>query len=205
MLGRWPWRSQRQVRLIVAAVVVLAAVGAIAAWGPIGIGNGPLNIQMGAAQDSWNWGSQPTAFALPLYNSGGAVAVVDRVELVDGTRFPAPHLLNLGVLTSARCGGPWPALPSGLGFIFESCGGPYVGPLIGHGFGRDPARIFFGFPAAAEVAAPRPGNCWVLTKIVIRYHVGIRYYTATDSYQLAVCRGGASLAIAAINAAKSAS
>ncbi len=205
MLGRWPWRSRRGLRLTVATVVVLAAVAAIALWGPIGIGNGPLNVEMGATQGQQSWGSQPAGFPLPLHNSGGAVAIVDSVELIGGTRFPAPRLLRLGVLTSAVCGGAWPARASGRGFVLEHCGGRYVGPLTGHGFGHDPARIFFGFPAAAEVAPPGPGSCWVMTKIVLRYHVGIRHYTATDPYQLAVCRSGAVLTNAAMNAAESGS
>jgi len=202
-LNRWRW--QRRLRLTVAVVVVLAVIAAIAIWGPIGIGNGPLNVEMSATQGVQDWGSQPAAFALPLHNSGGEVAVVDSLELVGGTRFPAPRLLDLGVLTSSTCGAAWPARASGQGFVFEHCGGRYVGPLIGHGFGHDPARIFFGFPAVAEVAAPRPGGCWVLSKIVLHYHVGIRYYTATDAYPLAVCRSGSSLANAAMNAAQYAS
>jgi hypothetical protein len=44
-----------------------------------------------------------------------------------------------------------------------------------------------GFPAAAEAAAPAPGTCWVVTRIVVHYHVGIRHYSASDPYQLAVC------------------
>jgi hypothetical protein len=67
------------------------------------------------------------------------------------------------------------------------CGGRYRGPLIGHAFGPTTQRISPGFPAAAEAAAPRPGTCWVLTKIVVHYHVGIRYYAATDPFQIAVC------------------
>ncbi len=183
----------------------MVVLGAVAERGPIRIGNGPLNVLMNAAQSAQDWGSQPAGFALPLINSGGAVAVVDGVRLVGGTRFPAPRLLRLGVLTNAVCGGAWPARSAGKGFVLEHCGGRYAGPLIGHAFGRDPARVFFGFPAAAEVAAPRPGGCWVMTNVVLRYHVGIRHYTATAPYQLAICRGGPKITNAALNAAMSAS
>ena len=61
--------------------------------------------------------------------------------------------------------------------------GADIGPLIGHAVGPD--RV--GLPAAAVAAAPQPDTCWVITKIVVHYHVGIRYYSATDPYQLAVC------------------
>jgi len=68
----------------------------------------------------------------------------------------------------------------------EKCGGRYQGTLIGHGIpyvhGVSP-----GFPAAAEVGPPPSGSCWVLTKVVIRYHVGIRHYTVANPFELAVC------------------
>jgi hypothetical protein len=188
--------------LIAAAAVVV--VGGFLLWGPVGLGNGPLNVQIGAVQTSTGWGNGPVGFALPLHNSGGALAVVDGVELVGGTRFPGPRLLRLGVLTTSICGGAWPARAAGPGFVFVHCGGRYMGPLIGHAFGPDPARIFSGWPAAAEVAAPRPGGCWVMTKVVVHYHVGIRYYAATDTYPLAVCRSHAKDAHAANNAVLSA-
>jgi hypothetical protein len=190
--------SERALRLVLIAAVVLVAVGAFLLWGPIGLGNGPLNVQIGAVQGSIANG--PVAFALPLHNSGGALAVVDGVELIGGTRFPGPRLLGLEVLTNSNCGGAWPARAAGPGFVFVHCGGRYAGPLIGHGFGPDPARIFFGWPAAAEAAAPPPGGCWVMTKVVVHYHVGIRHYAATDSYPISVCRSHAKDANAAYNA-----
>jgi len=190
--------------MLLIAAAALVVVGGLLLWGPVGLGNGPLNVQIGAAQTSTAWGNSPVGFALPLRNSGGGLAVVDGVELVGGTRFPGPRLLGLGVLTSSNCGGAWPAHAFGRGFVFVHCGGRYAGPLIGHAFGPDPARIFFGWPAAAEVAAPRPRGCWVMTKVVVHYHVGIRYYTATDSYPLAVCRSGAEDVGAANNAVLSA-
>ena len=76
--------------------------------------------------------------------------------------------------------------------MLGGCGGRDVGPLIGHAFGRDPRRIFFGFPSAAEVSAPPPGDCWVMTEIVIRYHVGIRHYSATDPFGMYACGKDAS-------------
>lgn len=175
--GRWRW-------VIVAAVGLLAA-GAFLIWGPIGLGNGPLT----AAEDSTVGGSDPgggpVGFVIPFRNPQGAPAVVDRLDLIGGTRYAAPRLLRLEVLTSGRCGGPWPARQAGQGFVLAGCGGTDAGPLIGHAVG--PVHAFFGFPAAAEAAAPAPGTCWVMTRIVVHYHVGIRHYSASDPYQLAVC------------------
>jgi hypothetical protein len=64
-------------------------------------------------------------------------------------------------------------------------------------FRPDPA-VGFGYPAAAELAAPEAG-CWVLTAVVVHYHVGIRHYVVTDPDGLVVCIG-----TAAINAATNA-
>src|SRR5215469_6181788 len=82
-------RSKRA-RMIRIAAVVLVVVGGFLLWGPVGLGNGPLNVQIGAVEGATAWGNGPVAFALPLRNSSGALAVVDGVELVGGTRFPGP-------------------------------------------------------------------------------------------------------------------
>jgi len=79
------------------------------------------------------------------------------------------------------------------------CGTDY-GPLIGRAVSHDPG----GLPAAAEVAAPHPGKCWVVTKTVVHYHVGIRHYSATDPYRIAVC-SKAALVNAAMDAMDAAS
>lgn len=128
-----------------------------------------------------------------MYNSGGSGAVVDSVDLVDGTRYPAPRILALGVLASARCGGAWPAKDVGHGFVMVGCGGPYHGPLIGRAVDPTTRQNSWGYPAAVEVAAPRPGTCWVISHVVVHYHVGIRYYTATDGFELVECGRGTHL------------
>jgi len=30
-----------------------------------------------------------------------------------------------------------------------------------------------------ELAGPRPGQCWDLTSVVVRYHIGIKHYAGT--------------------------
>jgi hypothetical protein len=159
--------------------------GAFLLWGPIGLGNGPLNAEVGGITGGSGFGTGRVGFIIPIRNSGRAEAVIDGVELIGGTRYAGPHLLALQVLTSGRCGGTWPARPGARGFVLAGCGGQNKGPLIGQTIG--PTRRFFEFPAAAEVAAPHPGTCWVMTKIVVHYHVGIRHYSATDRYELAFC------------------
>src|SRR5271166_2632146 len=109
-------------RLVVMAVVGAAlVVGAFLAWGPIGLGNGPLYAGVG---DGVGWpdsGGQPVGFIIPIQNSGSTPAVVDGVDLIGGTRFPGPRVLALDVLTSGRCGGPFPARRTTRGFALSGC------------------------------------------------------------------------------------
>lgn len=173
-------------RVIFLLAAGLLAIGAFLLWGPIGLGNGPVSAAVNAAQSLTYPGRGPVGFVIPIHNSGDAAAVIDGVDLIGGTRYPGPHVLGLEVLTSGYCGAAWPALRAGQGFRPVGCGGTDAGTLIGHAVGpTNPISI--GFPAAAEVSVPRPGGCWVMTKIVVHYHVGIRHYSATDPYQLVVC------------------
>jgi hypothetical protein len=177
-----PW--YRRIPVVIAVVGVLV-VGAFLLWGPIGIGNGPLNAGVDGTTGGSRFGTGRVGFIIPVRNSGSAEAVIDGVELIGGTRYAAPHLVALEVLTSGRCGGIWPAQRMARGFVLAGCGGLDNGPLIGRAIGH--VQSFYDFPAAVEVAAPDPGTCWVLTKIVVHYHVGIRSYSATDPFELAAC------------------
>lgn len=195
-------RTRRGWRLAELVAAALLLIGAFLLWGPIGLGNGPLAVDMATTEGGVDQNAAPVAFILPMYNSGGGVAVVDAVDLIGGTRFPGPHLLSLAVVSTAACGGAWPARADGGGFAMD-CGGGYHGSLIG----RDVPNvqgISPGFPAAAEVAAPRPGSCWVLTGVVVHYHVGTRHYAASDPFELAVCASNAIRQVkAAMTAAES--
>jgi hypothetical protein len=166
---------------------------------PEDFANGPLS--MGASDtDSWpDTGLSPIGTVIPVLNSGGAPAVIDAVHLVGNTPYPTPRLIALELLTSGKCGGAWPARPAGRGFVLVGCGGTDDGQVIGHAFG--PTRpVSFGYPAAAELAAPKAGGCWVLTAVVVHYHVGIRHYVATEPEGLVVCASSAGIN-AATNAA----
>jgi hypothetical protein len=69
--------------------------------------------------------------------------------------------------------------------------------------GRSIPRSSWRSIAAIRVSGPPPGYCWVITKIVIHYHVGIRHYAASDPFALAVCAKTASgQMLAAIHAAE---
>jgi hypothetical protein len=189
-------------RLLVTAAIGVLVVGAFLLWGPIGLGNGPLSAAMYATVGGPDSSGGPVGFMIGMHNSGQGPAVIDGIELVGATSYPAPRLLSLVVLTSGRCGGPWPARQTKRGFVLAGCGGKDSGSLIGHPIGPTLPHSF-GFPGAAEVTAPYPGTCWVLTEIIVHYHVGIRYYTATDPYELAVCTHEPALNAAMMAAANS--
>ena len=196
-------RWQRRRPVVITVVGAMLAVGAFLLWGPIGLGNGPLNAGASGVTGGTDPGGGPLGFIIPIRNSGHAPTVIDGVELIGGTRYADPHLLALGVLTSGICGGAWPARQGARGFVLSGCGGTNRGRLIGHAIGPTHHPRYLEFPAAAEVAAPDPGTCWVMTKIVVHYHVGIRHYSASDPYQLAVC-SDAALVDSAMTAAEAA-
>ena len=192
---------RRKRRVIILAAAGLLATGAFLLWGPIGLGNGPLSTGLGYGSGAVHPGS-PVGFVIPIYNSGDSSAVVDGLDLISGTSYPSPHVLGLEVLTAGACLGTWPARQAARGFVLAGCGGADAGSLIGHAVGPT-HPVSLGFPAAAEIAAPRPGTCWVMTKVVVHYHVGIRHYSATGPSGLAVCADSAQLN-AAMKAAESA-
>ena len=183
---------RRMRRVIVLAAAGLLATGAFLLWGPVGLGNGPLSTGLNYGQGSVHAGG-PVGLAIPIYNSGDSSAVVDGLDLIGGTSYPGPHVLGLEVLTSDTCMGTWPARQAAGGFALVGCGSAHgAGPLAGHTVGPT-HPVSRGFPAAAEIAAPRPGTCWVMTKVVVHYHVGIRHYSATEPSQIAVCADAAQL------------
>lgn len=184
----WPrWR-----RVIGAAAAVLLVGGAFLLFGPIGLGNGPLNVRWDGTVGWTDTADVPTALMLPLFNAGGSAAVVDSVDLVGGTRYATPRLLHIEAVSETECAGAWPARPVGRGFALVSCPDTRDrGSLLGRSIGPHTAPDSRGFQAAAIATAPRPGTCWVITKIVIQYHVGIRHYAATDVFTIAVCGSGA--------------
>jgi len=194
------WYGRRR-RVIILAAAGLLATGAFLLWGPIGLGNGPLSTGLGYGSGAVHPGG-PVGFVIPIYNSGDSSAVVDGLDLISGTSYPSPHVLGLEVLTAGACLGTWPARQAARGFVLAGCGGADAGSLIGHAVGPT-HPVSLGFPAAAEIAAPRPGTCWVMTKVVVHYHVGIRHYSATGPSGLAVCADSAQLN-AAMKAAESA-
>ena len=181
--GRW----NRRRRVAVAAVLAFLAVGAFLLWGPVGLGNGPVSVHRSGAMGWVDSSGSPVLATLPIYYSGHPEAVIDGVQLIGGTRYPVPHVLTLEVLATSRaCTGLGPARRTSHGFAEARCPGTAAGPLIGRSFG--PGRVLsVDFTAAAEIQAPPPGQCWVTTKIVVHYHIGIKHFSASGQLDQAVC------------------
>ena len=180
------WWNRRR-RVIIPAVVAILAAGAFLLWGPVGLGNGPVAVRMSGAVGWTGSAGSPVLARLPIYYSGHRAAVIDGVQLVGGTRFPVPPVLTLEVLaTSGTCTGLGPARRTSRGFAETGCPGTVQGPLIGRAFGSGHV-LSVDVTAAAEMKAPPPGQCWVTTKIVVRYHIGIRHFNASGQFDEAVC------------------
>jgi hypothetical protein len=180
-------RWTRRRRVLTRAGVALLAVAAFLLWGPIGLGNGPLQVGQPGGEGWADSADAPVALALPMTYAGQDSVVIDGVDFVGGTSYPAPHVVFLEVLaTDPQCSGLLGAQPATAGFAEAGCSSRSRGPLIGSSFYVHRA-LSPGLAAAAELAAPRPGTCWALTKIAVHHHIGIRHFTATGPAGYAVC------------------
>jgi hypothetical protein len=128
----------------------------------------------------------------PIGNSGGSALVIDGVQLLGNGSYPAPHVLAMEAMSNTACGYLIPVRTTVAGFALSGgCGGRPLGPLDGRAIGTQNSTNVF---AAFELRPPRPGACWLMTRIVTRYHVGIRHYVASDPYVLAACAGSSATA-----------
>jgi hypothetical protein len=168
--------SRSRPRIVAATIAVLLAVVAFLLFGPIGLGNGPLGVPSMDGRIGLKT-AQPTAYVATLVNSGGSAAVLDGVTVTPATGYPPARILTIRVaghssygcvyaLTSSLAGCARPPFASATGFAV----GPHANTVAGNRGG--PALVI-------EIAGPPAASCVALTAIVVRYHVGIRHYTAT--------------------------
>jgi hypothetical protein len=172
---------RRQARWLAAIAVAVAAAGAFLVWGPIGLGNGPLWLPA-ASGGVWSWSdtsSEPVAYVLQIGNPGHGAAIVDGV-VVTGSPLFAPLVLRHALIgRSALWGcsslGPFsgPGLATCVQPLLHRAAGTVIpaGTLLVVGK-HDPTLVL-------ELAGPRPGQCWDLTSVVVRYHVGVKHYVGT--------------------------
>jgi hypothetical protein len=169
-------RRARLKRIFIPAIAVLVAVGAFLYWGPIGLGNGPLGVPSMDGRIGLST-SQPTAFVATLVNTGGSGAVIDGVAVTSAAGYSRARVLTVRVARNSSYGCVYTRLSDVTG-----CARPPLvtaaGFAVPPGVNTAPGRR--GGPALViEIAGPPPNGCVALTAIVVRYHVGIRHYTAT--------------------------
>ena len=87
-------------RVVVPVIAALIIIGALVIWGPIGLGNGPLSVEVHGAEGWTDVGQTPAGFIIPIFNSGHGQAVIDAVSLVGGTSYAGPRELGLDVLSA---------------------------------------------------------------------------------------------------------
>jgi hypothetical protein len=159
----------------------VVAVGAFLVWGPIGLGNSPLWLP-NTSGGAWGWydlRSQPVAYVLSIENHGHGAAIIDGV-VVTGSPLFAPLVLQHALIgRSAMWGcsslGPFsgPGLASCVQPLLRDTTSAVISggtsPVVGK---HDPTLVL-------ELTGPRPGQCWDLTSVVVRYHIGVKHYVGT--------------------------
>ncbi len=172
-------QRQRRRRVIVPVITALIVVGAFLLWGPIGLGNGPLGVPaMAGSFGMVQTTTQPTAYVATLVNAGGAAAVIDRVTVTSAQGYSPVRVLSVRVARYSMYGciddGPASNLAACARPPYVAAAGFAVGPHANTvtGSRHGPALVI-------EIARPSAIQCVVVTAIVVRYHVGIRHYTAT--------------------------
>lgn len=169
-------RPARRMRAVIPAMVVLLAIGGFLYWGPVGLGNGPLGVPSMQGRFGLST-SQPTAFVATLVNTGGSAAVIDEVALTSAAGYPRARVLAVRVARNSSYGCVYTLMSSFTGCArppLVTAAGFAVAPRVNTAPGRR------GGPALViEIAGPPSAGCVALTAIVVRYHVGIRHYTAT--------------------------
>lgn len=192
------WKRMRLI--IVPVIAVQAAAGAFAAWGPIGIGPGPIGNRQSAYSDTDPVSrTQPAWLVVPV-EAGHSGATIDRINVLSDGSYPAPRVIAIKGDGDQVCSGVWPV--AGPENFYANCVAGGLVPLLGRPV---PARSHVNVPslglvnypgigAAIEAAPPGPAGCWNVTKFVMHYHVGIRHYTATYSISETACWSKSQLA-----------
>lgn len=184
---------RRHRRIIVPVIGTLLAIGVFLAWGPIGVGPGPIGNGTESVSTSGPVPrTQPAVFVTPI-DAGKSGAVIDGVNVFSDGSYPAPRVISVKGDGDQVCDGAWPL--AGVQNFYNSCDAGGRVPLIGQAVPVSSTvdvpvlgRIDYpGIGVAIETAPPGKAGCWLVTSVVIHYHVGIRHYTAAHSMNLTEC------------------
>jgi hypothetical protein len=164
----------------------VAAAGVFLAWGPLGLGNGPLWLPTASGGVySWNQTrTEPVAYVLEIGNNGNGAAIIDGVAVTGSSRFASPVLQHALIGHMARYACTALGAISGHGSALAACLQPLqhgaTGAVIPAGSTlTSPGNRTHQPALVLELAAPRPGQCWDITSVVVRYHIGIRHWVGT--------------------------
>lgn len=170
-LAGWRWR-----RVAAAAAIAIVVLAALAFWGPVGLGNGPLSVPIA----SGGYGApgalgRPSVYVVPLTNSAAGTAVIDSVDVMFAPGYPTGHVLSVSVgrYVDVQCTDLGPA--TSLAGCVESALSPASGFAVPAT--RDATENTLGL--VIEVAGPAESHCTVIAKIVLHYHLGIRHYAGS--------------------------
>jgi hypothetical protein len=203
VLGQTRPRVRRVPRRFAPALAGLAVLGAVLAWGPVGLGNGPLyaGLGRGVVISATDRSGVPVALTSPAVVGAGLPARIDGIAFLPAGGYPAPRIFAALAVSDADCDGAgWLTRLDKHAFIEHGCRRKTFGALAGTPFA---AGASSGAGAiAAEAWPPPPRGCWAIRDVVVHYHVGIRHYAATDPLQVAIC--GARASQARLTAAKDA-
>jgi hypothetical protein len=137
------------------------------------------------AGDGYGWTeprTEPVAYVLPIGNHGRGAAVIDSVAVTGSPRFALPALRDalIGHMARNACItlGPFSSRESALPGCVQphqhGAAGAMIAAAAYLAVGREhqPALVLV-------LARPRPRQCWEITSVVVRFHVGIRHWGAT--------------------------
>jgi hypothetical protein len=186
--GSGPARGRRRWRRVLVAggtglAVVLAAAGAFLAWGPVGLGPGPLAVASVSAQGIIPAAGR-TVLVIPVGEVARTPAVIDSVSIRGAGKYGAPGLFAVMGTASQDCAGIW-APATGPGGFVQRCAPGGTIEVTGHLLPeRDGA---WGTSLGLVVGPPGTSGCWSVSRVIIRYHVGRRHYTVTGGESLFGC------------------
>jgi hypothetical protein len=186
----------------VAALILLAA-GAFVAWGPVGVGTGPLSVAFVASAGTVPQ-TAPTMILIPVQAGADTHAVIDAVGITGGDGSPPPKLLSVAGDMSQACSGIWYPLTRS-GEFRRRCAPAGTVPVLGRVVPMRPASLLAsdgasaapgtrGIDLAIQVSAPGSSGCWGIGKVAVHYHVGGKRYTAVAQESVSGCNSAAQLA-----------
>ena len=182
---RKPGRWQRAGIGGAAAVLALIAAGAgFLAFGPDGMGPGPLSVGYVASS-----GIVPpddsTMIVIPVGAAAATTAVIDAVGIRGGGGYHAPAELRVVGITGQGCRGIWFPVTGAGGFAGRCAPGGTV-PLLHRAVPRHPAAATIDI--GIEVGPPGKAGCWGVSRVSVHYHVGHRHYVNAAAESLSGCK-----------------